>query len=343
MLRSAAAVAVLALAMAGCISEENVLTPAETLTNVISFKAGNKIVFSPDGKYLVAMKEWFNGQAENANASLFEVATGKLVRTFKYYFDADIFGAAFSPDGKMLAACGGEMYDRDTRTESRRVVIWDVATGARRYEIAVDGFTDMHAITFTPDGKSVVFFSQGKVWVWDYKKYRLNDSIPLDYPENELDMYFTPDGSKLLLSPFAMVDMTARKEIPLDLSNLNLTWKHVVFSGDGRNIFCCGRNSVVSIDAATLAVTGSMEEHESDEHNGFYDDLDYTAIDADRAGRYFVTGDDWGRVRVWRAGNGELVGSGEVGTIHCVRFSPDGESVAVAGDDDMVTIWHIQE
>ena len=61
-------------------------------------------------------------------------------------------------------------------------------------------------------------------------------------------------------------------------------------------------------------------------------------IDADREGRYLVTGSNDKTVRVWELSSGRLlrtlrppIGSGIVGKIYAVALSPDGETVAAGG------------
>src|SRR5262249_19461976 len=62
---------------------------------------------------------------------------------------------ALSPDGKVLASCGGCMIHR-----------WDVATGK---EIPLpEGHEDcVFSITFSPDGKTVVSGSVDAIYRWD--------------------------------------------------------------------------------------------------------------------------------------------------------------------------------
>ena len=137
------------LLYAGCVTEEDILAPTGAVEMLVSFKAGNKIVVSPDGKYIAAVHEWFSGQAEGGDVSLYDLGTGRLVRTLgSGGFDKNTFGLAFNADGTLLATGGGYFLDRSGR-EYRPVTVWDVATGEQVDLLRTYG-EDIHAVTFTP-------------------------------------------------------------------------------------------------------------------------------------------------------------------------------------------------
>lgn len=333
----------LASLCAGCVTEEDILTPSGGAELLLSFKAGNKIVVSPDGKYVAALHEWFTGQPEGGDASLYDLETGKLVRTFATgAFDKNMFALAFSPDGTLLATGGGRLLDRSGR-EYKPVVVWDVATGGQ-VDLLRTYNEDIHAVTFTPDGGRVVFPSGGALRFWPYGAFGGIDSIPFDYYEVPLTMRYSPDGGHLLFSPLELVEMSTGRQFDMTSSYFNGSDKAMAFSADGSRIFGCGKKSVVSLDANTLEGLGRIDERNADVDDGVISDLDYNAIAIDPAGRYFATGDNRGDLKIWRVGNGELVATQDLGfPVTSVAFTPDGARVVAAQGDDNVSIVRVKE
>jgi WD40 repeat protein len=105
-----------------------------------------RIVFSPDGKYLLA-----GGDA----VTVWDAGTGKKVRTLQGSLTVANW-LAFSRDGKLLAATG---YPAG-------VVVWDFASGREvlkypKREIATAG------LAFSPDGTRLAVGDEGNVDVWE--------------------------------------------------------------------------------------------------------------------------------------------------------------------------------
>jgi WD40 repeat protein len=82
--------------------------------------------------------------ADDAVVRLWDVATGKQVRTFEGH-TGSVPGLAFSPDGKRLLTGG---HDRTAR-------LWDVATGKEVRKL--EGHTDIvSGVGFLPNSRYVV-------------------------------------------------------------------------------------------------------------------------------------------------------------------------------------------
>jgi RNA polymerase sigma factor (sigma-70 family) len=123
-------------------------------------------VVSPDGR-LVATGNFVplppvKGQPEaDLAARVYELASGKQVVALEGHTD-QIFGLAFSPDGRTIATAAGNFWHPKDRT----IRIWDVATGRelRRF----DNPEGSEHIEYLPDGRSVVNLgTDGVVTVWD--------------------------------------------------------------------------------------------------------------------------------------------------------------------------------
>jgi WD40 repeat protein len=92
-------------------------------------------VFSPDGSLILSA-------GVDANAYLWDAATGKPVRTLRGHAPGWLYGVAYSADGKRVMTCGAD----------KTVRVWDPATGRE-----VGKFTGHTAavrrVAFHPDGK----------------------------------------------------------------------------------------------------------------------------------------------------------------------------------------------
>jgi WD40 repeat protein len=82
------------------------------------------------------------GGTDDPWVHLWDAKTGKEL----HRFEAGVFGLAFSPDSKMLAACG------DVARAAGGIVLWSTKTGARENVLKGDGTGKAHLLSFTADG-----------------------------------------------------------------------------------------------------------------------------------------------------------------------------------------------
>lgn len=123
------------------------LFDANTLTELRFINTGvevNRIAFSPDGLTLAAA-----GQ----QVRLWDVATGRLIRTFA----GEVYGwfpwVAFSPGGTMLAALG---IDGSPGDPPCNLYIWNAHTGDTEF-LETNGFCGNYdSLSFSPDGNYIV-------------------------------------------------------------------------------------------------------------------------------------------------------------------------------------------
>ncbi len=150
------------------------------------------IAFSPDGRWLAS-----TGVARNGNGSrriqrvnLWDVATGKLVRTLDGH-DRILMAVAFSPDGKTLASA----------SSNGAVDLWDLQTGEVRQRLRspdhdprASGFVN---VIFSRDGKRLaVSHSDGALRLWNPENGTLERELPLG-KRRPRTIAFSPDGELL--------------------------------------------------------------------------------------------------------------------------------------------------
>lgn len=97
-------------------------------------------------------------------------------------------GLAFTPDGTVLAAAGGNLDDFAIR-------IWDVVNEEALGTL--DGHTDIvFGVAFSPDGRLLASVSRdAKAKVWDWRSKTLIKT--LDFPAEVVSVSFSPDGQSL--------------------------------------------------------------------------------------------------------------------------------------------------
>jgi hypothetical protein len=104
------------------------------------------MAWSPDSRHLATGTLWgFLIQDVSANRELKRQNGIPHVRSL-----------AWSPDGKFLAAAGGD----------GRLVVWEFQTGERRWQVDGEGVA-LDPVVWSPDGKSIVAASVGRARVFD--------------------------------------------------------------------------------------------------------------------------------------------------------------------------------
>jgi RNA polymerase sigma factor (sigma-70 family) len=112
------------------------------------------IRFSPNGKMLVCG----SGKPEGA-AKVWDVISGKLLKTLKGDKDQVLGSVDFSPDGRLLATGGYRM--RATRGAIDQVILWDTRSWeAQSVSEEAFGKGFMSAVVFSPDGRTLAIATE---------------------------------------------------------------------------------------------------------------------------------------------------------------------------------------
>jgi WD40 repeat protein len=156
------------------------------------------VAFSPDGKHLARV-------SLDQSVALHDAQNGRVLRTLRRgvllqgaYFS--LAGVAFSPDGKLVAAGGGNTLDLN---QPSGVTIWDSTTG--RLRARFEGHTGLvSSVCFTRDGTRLASASidlnramVGEIKLWDVQNG--SEVLTLD---GQLAAAFSPDGHLLASAGF---------------------------------------------------------------------------------------------------------------------------------------------
>jgi len=115
--------------------------------------------------------------------------TTSMLKIFENFELKDIVrGLAFTPNGTVLAAAGGN-------TEDFAIHLWDVVSGQSLGQL--DGHTGIvWSLAFSPDGQMLASVSgDNTARIWDWRNKTLIKS--LDFPSQVISVSFSPDGQTL--------------------------------------------------------------------------------------------------------------------------------------------------
>ncbi len=288
------------------------------------------IAFSEGGKFALSA-------TEDGGMQRWDTSFGKLVSRFKNA-TATLWEAssvdplpldrefAFAPDG--LTAIG---VRRDNA-----LTVFDVVSG-RLINVFVGHTVDVHSVSFSPDGKSVLSAGgrDGTIRLWDVASTRLLktlDTGPVDL------VRFLPDGRRAATShPRGIVKLW---DIPLgrllrtfDNSDDNYEQVNsIVFSSDGSTMLCASYHSLRVWD-----VTSGILLRKFGEHTG---NINSASLSPD--GRTVLSGGFFNGLKQWDVSTGSLVRAlGETGWTRSIVFSKDG-NLTLSEDMSMLSLWDVR-
>jgi WD40 repeat protein len=224
------------------------------------------LAFSPDGQTL-AWAGSIRTDKTAANAlHLWNVATGRKIRTLEDPNALSFSALAFSPDGKLLA----------TGLSERAVVIWEVESGKELHRLPALAF--VYSVAFSPDGKKLaacrdMFFEKRNgvflpgagndfLFMWDTatgQEIRAWEG----HKGGACSIAFSPDGQ--LLASVGVKDKTLRfwelatgKEIR-SLPDFGVTGRflppfHLAFSPDGKVLTLGNQQPMIRVADALTGV-----------------------------------------------------------------------------------------
>jgi WD40 repeat protein len=248
--------------------------------------------FSRDGKLLVAAA---GEPGVFGEAQLFEVASGKLVRTFTGHRDS-LYAAALSPDAKIVATAS---YDQTVK-------LWDAATG-KELQTLVGHNGAVFDVTFHPQGTIVATAGADRtVKLWDVATGARLDTFSQATKE-QYAVAFSPDGRTIVtggadnrLRVYRLSASAKENTNPL----VETRYAHegpiirLAYSADGKQIVSAGEDRTVRVwDAAKITEQTSLEK-QSDWTTGLAISADGKSIGVGRMDGTFALYDSaTGKVR----------------------------------------------
>jgi WD40 repeat protein len=248
---------------------------------------------------------------------------------FTLKHDGRVNTVAYSPDGKQVA----------TGSAEKRVCIWDAATGKLVHEFATN--QSVRSVAYSPDGKYLAGASPRTVRVWDTETGKLSQTLK-DLSPVVLCVAFSPDGKQLAWSGGTIEtslvkvhDTESGKEL-VALPEQPGEVRSVAFAPDGKRLAVCSGQRAAIYDLAT-----QQPVHVLNEGRGSW----YSAVAWASDGKFIavvgITSDR--AVHLYDAASGKKLAQwrGHNGSIHGLRFSPDGRCVATASGDQTIKVWDV--
>ncbi|HSQ55874.1 MAG TPA: hypothetical protein VLM40_09010, partial [Gemmata sp.] len=203
----------------------------------------HSVAFAPDGKTLVT------GGA-NKHIHVWDAASGRQVRQLTGQSASQV---SFSPDGKRMASTW--LWNKHAR-------IWDMDRGVELCQLAHDSADEVHAIGFSPNGKTMVSASwkrgddpksrgYGFVQSWDASNGKSSKRFELQ-ASHPTTLALSPRGDLAAVggwgeAPLHLCDLQRSRTRVLPLDRFDAV-KAVAFSPDGRLLASGGidRENVVT-------------------------------------------------------------------------------------------------
>ncbi|HJS19163.1 MAG TPA: helix-turn-helix domain-containing protein [Anaerolineales bacterium] len=239
--------------------------------------------------------------------------------------ESDVWGADFSPNGKILATGS---YDNTIR-------LWDFDTG-ETMRILPGGTNSVEEIAFSPDGKTIVAAGWSGSAVNDVALFSVASGEAVrvfsGHTAGMNDVAFFPDGKSIISGS---EDSTAR------------IWD--VATGQTLHVLTGPGAAVIRLEVSPdgkYVVTGSMDgtarlwDASTGEQMRIFN-IPIGAVAFSPDSKYFATGSDDLVARIWEVSTGQVVheffGADTLG----VAFSPDGRLLLTGGGDRTASLWDI--
>jgi RNA polymerase sigma factor (sigma-70 family) len=314
---------------------------------------------TPDGKFLAAPNLVADDKSIVSKIMVWEVGTGKalpafivanLQRNFFFGFgvSAEVRGLAFSPDGKYGAAGLGDGGIR----------LWEVATGKEVRKIEAHR-SAVARVAFSPDGKTLASVSPDEfIRLWDVatgeqtKSWEARGLRRLQqFEATAYELVFSDRGKlgrRLVLSGRGAVrawEVNTGAEIRLRGPELQsppgATIDATVFqvlSPDGKALATAQQGVQQGVRLRLHDSATGTDLHDFTLHDG-----PIQSIAVSVSGLVATGGADH-TVRLWDGETGKQlkVLQGHVGPVRFLAFSPDGQRLASACQDDrVISVWDV--
>ncbi|CCA74228.1 related to WD40-repeat protein (notchless protein) [Serendipita indica DSM 11827] len=290
------------------------------------------VSFSPDGLRIVS------GSKDNT-IRLWDADTGAPLGGPLVGHSGWVKAVIFSPDGSQIASSSDDCTIR----------MWDAKTGQPLGEPLVGHEDSVNAISFSPDGSRVVSgLEDGTMQIWDTETGRpLGESLR-GHGARITAVAFSPDGSRIVSSSWdktiRLWDADSGEQLgnplradngPVNAFALSPDGSLIVSaSGDTRATYPSMVHELQLWDAKTLQPLGDpLLDPLLDPH------VSILTVTFSPDGSRILSCSGDGRMRLWDAGSGQLLGEPLGDSVWAAAFSPDGLRIVSGSGDSTIQLW----
>ena len=297
------------------------------------------VAISPDGAVVVAGGSTRDDSGrERPGLSMFNSATGELIRNLKGHLDA-ITSVAFSSDGRFILSGSVDGTAR----------LWDAAKGKEVHRF-FGNTSSVESIEVSPSGQSLLIgsaYDSAHLWDLTTGQEMMEFDGRSDLASAD-SVAFSPDEKEVLTAgglsgPARLWDASTGSEIrtmqdDLPAGGVKGTVRTAAFSPNGRFVLT-GNSVFMNEQMAWLwnRTTGSRLRS----YGGPSDEVTSAVFSPD--GRSLLTGGRNGGAWLWDAATGSLIrvfhNSG--GMVTSVAFSPDGHSILAGSANKTAVLWGV--